>query len=137
MRNPVIKRCREVLCMLLYYCMPSSLSSCIYTALIPCLAAYNILHLFFYYLALSSLYPSTFNGNVFTPLFHWFLLCNLACKYTNGSLHLCEPHPFCCLWSCEMHMGNYEEMTFNYMEVLVYRSFTCLRWALQRFPLVF
>ena len=59
-------------------------------------------------------------------------LANIQC-----SLHLCEPHPFCCLWSCEMHMGNYEEMTFNYMEVLVYRSFTCLRWALQRFPLVF
>ena len=47
-------------------------------ALIPCLAAYilpssrlavHILHLFSYFLALSSLHPSTFNGNVFTPLY--------------------------------------------------------------------
>ena len=51
---------------------PHPLSCCIYTALIPCLAAYNytaliplccctyILHLFLYFLALSSLHPSTF-----------------------------------------------------------------------------
>ena len=38
----------------------------IYTALIPCLAAY-ILHLFSYIWALSFLHPSTFNGNVLLP----------------------------------------------------------------------
>ena len=42
-------------------------------ALIPCLAVY-ILHLFSYFLALSSLHPSTFNGNVFTPLHCFFLI---------------------------------------------------------------
>ena len=49
---------------------PHPLFCCIYTAHIPCFAAY-ILDLFLYFLALSSLHPSTlnFNGNVFTPLF--------------------------------------------------------------------
>ena len=41
------------------------------------------------------------------------------------SLHVCEPHPFCC--SCETHVGNNEEMAFNYTEMLVYRTFTCPR----------
>ena len=56
-------------------------------ALIPCLAAY-ILHLFLYFLALSSQH---FNGNVFTPLFHWFFV---AYSLANTML-LClfEPHP--------------------------------------------
>ena len=48
MRNPIVKRCREGLHMLL-----------LLHALIPCVAAY-ILHLFLYFLALSSLQPSTF-----------------------------------------------------------------------------
>ena len=77
MRNP---RCRGGYACY-YCCMPSSpvllhvycphpLSCCIYAAFIPCLAAY-ILHLFLYFLALSSLH---FNGNVFTLLYHWFSL---------------------------------------------------------------
>ena len=28
---------------------------------------------------------------------------------------LCEPHPFCCSWSCEMHVSNNKEMAFNYI----------------------
>ena len=47
---------------------PHPLSCCIYAALIPCLDVY-ILYLFSYFLALSSLHPSTFNGNVFIPLY--------------------------------------------------------------------
>ena len=39
----------------------------------PRLAAY-ILYLFSYFLALSSLYPSTFNENVFTSLFQSFFV---------------------------------------------------------------
>ena len=44
---------------------------CIYTALIPCLSA-SILHLFSYFLALSSLHPSTFNGNIFTRFIYMY-----------------------------------------------------------------
>ena len=86
-------------------------------ALIPCLAAY-ILDLFLYFLALSFLYPSTFN--VFIP---WFLL--YTCLQIQCSLRVCEPHPFCGLWSCKAHVSNNKERAFNYTEVLVYRSFTC------------
>ena len=95
------------------------LSCCIYTY--PCLAAY-ILHLFSYFLVLSFLHPSTFNGNVLLPCFTasslWTSLANTM------PLCVCEPRPFCCSWSCETHVSNNEEMAFNYTEVLVYRSFT-------------
>ena len=66
--------------------------------IVACLAAYilpsstpYILDLFLYSLALSSI-----------PL------CVCA-----------SPTPFCCSWSCEMHVGNNEEMAFNYTEMMV------------------
>ena len=59
MCNPIITHVSIVAC-------PHPLSWCTYTALIPYLAAY-MLHLFSNILALSSLHPSTFNGNV-SPL---------------------------------------------------------------------
>ena len=72
-----------------------------------------------------------FNGNIFTPLFHWFR-CILTCKY--NALCVCaSPTPFCCSWSCEIHVSNNKEMVFNYTEVIVYRSFTHQRRVLQRF----
>ena len=37
------------------------------------------------------------------------------------SLRVCEPHPILLLVT---HMGNNKEMAFNYIEVLVYGSFT-------------
>ena len=81
MRNPIIKDVGELRMLLLLHAFISCLPA-LYTALIPCLAAY-ILHLFSYFLALSSLHPSTFNGNVFTPLFHCFFvvysLANALC----------------------------------------------------------
>ena len=61
-------------------------------------------------------------------LFHWFFVV-----YSQCSLHVCEPSPFCCLWSYEMHMGNKEEMAFNYTEVVAYHGFTRPRGVLQRF----
>ena len=48
--------------------------------------------------------------------------------YTHLQICICvSPTPLCCSWSCEMHVGNNKEMAFNYMKVLVYRSFTCPR----------
>ena len=55
-------------------------------ALIPCFAAY-ILHLFLYFLALSSLDPLHFNGNVFT------LVALVFCCIDTCSLRVYEPHP--------------------------------------------
>ena len=47
--------------LLLHALIPTSLAAYKYTALIPCVAAYSyLLHLFLYFLALSSLHPSTF-----------------------------------------------------------------------------
>ena len=73
--TPLSKKCREGLHMLV-----------LLHALIPCLVAYTcILHLFLYFVALSSLHPLTFNGNAFTPviygihdshLYHTNLLCS-------------------------------------------------------------
>ena len=40
---------------------------------------------------------------------------------------MCEPQPLL------LHVSNNEEMAFNYTEVIVYRSFTHPRGALQRF----
>ena len=63
-------------------------------------------------------------------------MCVYTCLQIQCSLHtcVCKPHPFCCPWSYVTHMSNNEEMVFNYPEVLVYRSFTRPRGALQRFP---
>ena len=60
-------------------------------ALIPCLAAY-ILHLFSYsyFLVLPSLHPSTFNGNVFTPLSHCFFVVD---SLANTMLFACVRAP--------------------------------------------
>ena len=83
MRNPIIKHVGGLRMLLLLH------------ALIPCLAAYILpsspvlLHLFSYFLALSSLHP-TFNGNVFTPLFHCFFVVDLL---TNTMLFACVRAP--------------------------------------------
>ena len=42
-------------------------------------------------------------------------------------LCVCELHPFHCSWSCAIFM------VFNYMEVLVYHSFTHQGMVVQRF----
>ena len=90
MRNPIVKRCREGLRMLLLHALIPCLAAYILPsspAFIHCLAA-NILYLFPYFLALSSLHPSTFYGNVFTSLFHWFFIQ----LYRSGSI-LSFTHP--------------------------------------------
>ena len=77
MRNTIIKDVGVLRMLLLLH------------ALIPCLAAY-ILHLFSYFLVLSSLHPSTFNGNVFTPLFHCFFVVD---SLANTMLFACVRAP--------------------------------------------
>ena len=97
-------------------------------ALIPCLAAYILpsspvlLHI--YCTCFSTFWhchPYILQYfNVFTPWFLLYTRLQIQC-----SLRVCEPHPFCCSWSCKTHVSNNKEMAFTYTEVLVYRSFTC------------
>ena len=54
----------------------------------------------------------------------WNLLIHSVSDSSNVmNTMLCEPHPFCCSWSCEMHVSNNEEMAFNYTEVLVMTAY--------------
>ena len=62
---------------------PHPLSCCIYTSLIPCLAAYT-LHLFLYFLALSSLHLQHFNGNVLLSCFTGFSVYRKSCMPCYG-----------------------------------------------------
>ena len=88
-----------------YCCMPSSS---------VLLHIYCLVSLIF-----GTVIPTSFNILMFyTCLTDFFVIYLLA------NTMLCQPHPFCCSWSCEMHLSNNEEMAFNYMQVLVYRSFT-------------
>ena len=68
------------------YC-PHPLSCCIYTALIPCVAAY-ILHLFLYFL---HRHPYIFQHFVFT-LVSLVFPCILACKYNALCMCLTPTH---------------------------------------------
>ena len=89
-----------------YYCMPSSLV--LLHIYCPCFPTFWHCHPYIL---------QHFNGNVFTPLFHWFFVVySLA---TTILFCVCKPHPFRCSWSCETHVGNNVEMVFNYTEVLV------------------
>ena len=78
-------------------------------ALIPCLAAYT-------YTALVSLHfgtviPTSFNILMEMLSYTCFTDISLyTCLQIQCSLHVCEPHPFFCSWSYEMHMSNNEEM---------------------------
>ena len=100
-------------------CMPSTP---IYTAFIPCFAVYILpsspVLLQLYCTCFSTFWHSHpyilehFNG-LLLLCFTGFR-CILACKYNACA----SPTPFCCSWSCEMHVGNNEEMAFNYTEVL-------------------
>ena len=101
-------------------------------ALIPCLAAYmlpsSLILLHIYCICFPTFwhcYPYILQHlmEIFYSLVSLLFLI-LACK--KCSLRVCEPHPFYCSWSCEMHVSNNEEMTFNYTEVLVYCSLTTL-----------
>ena len=118
MHNPIITRCRGLRMLVLLH------------ALISYLAVY-ILHLFSNFLALYPYILQHLMEMFLLPCFTAFLLHTrlpIQC-----SLRVCEPHPICCLWSCEMYVSNNEEMAFTYTEVLVYRSFIRRRRVLQKF----
>ena len=60
------------------------------------------------------------------------VLSHILPSLQNASfLCVCEPHPFHCSWSCESIGAIF--MVFNYMEVLVYHSFTHQGMVVQRF----
>ena len=108
-------------------------------ALIPCLAAYILPSSPVLYTALVSLLfgtviPTSFNilMEMFYSLLSLVFHCILACKY--NALCVCvNPTPFCCSWSCGMHVCNNEEMAFNYAEVLVDSCCSRSRRILGRF----
>ena len=95
-------------------------------ALIPSLAGYT-LHLFLYFWRCHPYIRTIYAFTLVSLTFFVYLLANtMLCMRASTTL-------LYCLWSFEMHMGNNEEMAFNYTEQILYCSFTQPRGALQRF----